>query len=263
MNIFIIGVDGVGRSVLYGDCKNIQAFANKSQLYAEATTVFPPISAEAWGSLLLSVDPSTHRYTNDSIKVTSHDITDSLPSIFRILHEKRPDMELCSISNWNPINIGIIEQIDGVIKQTADSDREITSKVVDYINNSKKDGILFVHLDEMDETGHEHDYFSEKYMAHLPVIDGYVGEMLTAIENSGKMQDSLIFILTDHGGGAEPKKHGKKDIRDMGIFILMYGKGIAGEVSTETVSIVDVVPTILRYIGEDVPQHMIGRSLID
>lgn len=260
-NIFIIGVDGAGRALLDVRCTQLAEFAKQATVYTNAFTVFPPISAQAWGSLLLSVSPEKHGYTNDSIRVTPHPIDDTYPSLYRLLHQHYPQWSLGSICNWNPINVGIIEPIPGVHKATGKTDEEITQKVVDYIP-TMGDGLLYVHLDDMDEAGHTHDYFTPEFYAKLPETDSRVGRMLDAIRDSGKLDNSLIIITPDHGGGDVPKKHGTLALQDMGITMVVYGPGFeAGAIKDEQASIMDVTPMILQQLDIEIPSSMEGNPL--
>ncbi len=262
MNIFILGIDGLGRGVLEHETKNIKKFMEKSTTYENMHTVYKPISAQCWGSMLLSVSPDKHGYTNDMIVDYKHEF-DEFPSVFRLVSENKKEYKLHSISNWNPINTGILENIDGLTKETGDSDREVTDKIVSFIENMGENTFLFVQLDEMDAAGHKHDYFTKDYYAELDRIDGYVGGILEAIEKSGKMDNSLIILTTDHGGGAKPKSHGQDDIKDMGIFAVVFGKNYeAGKKVTDKTSVMDIAPTILNELEIQAPKHFEGKCLL-
>ncbi len=261
MNIFIIGIDGAGSAMLDDRCVNIKNFIQKSTVFNNATTVFPPISAQAWGSLLLSVLPEKHGYTNNSIETHKHEQNDIYPSLFRYVKENNSNLQMASICRWNPINIGVIENYDEIIKQTGNTDEEITNKAIDYINNSG-DCLLFIHLDDLDHAGHEFDYFTDKYMDVLPSVDKNIGAILNAIETSGKMKDSLIFLVSDHGGGAKPKAHGENDAKDMNIAIIAYGnKFEANAINSKRVSIMDITPTILQHLNITLPLYIDGKIL--
>ncbi len=262
MNIFIIGIDGLGRGALEHQPKNIKKFMEKSTTFTNVYTVFPPISSQAWGSLLLSVSPHKHGYTNEMIEDYTHEF-DEYPSLFRLISQSGKGYDLRSISNWNPINTGILENFDGLVKETGQSDEEVTQKIVSYIKASGENSMLFVQLDEMDEAGHKYDYFTDEYYKQLDRIDVLVGEILNSIEQCGKMDNSLIFIMTDHGGGAKPKSHGMDDIKDMGIFTIAYGAGFKqGEKIHTKASIMDIMPTILQKLDIDLPSHIEGVSLL-
>ncbi len=263
MNVFILGIDGLGRGVFEHPTKNIKALMEKSTVYNNMHTVFPPISAQAWGSLLLSVSPKKHTYTNEMIEDENfcHEF-DKYPSLFRLISENKAEYELCSISNWNPINTGIFENIDNMIKETGHSDREITDKIISFVKRSGDNTALFVQLDEMDAAGHKYDYFTDEYYKELDKIDLYVGEILKTIDECGKSDNSLIIIMTDHGGGIVPKQHGINEVKDMGIFAIICGKTYEeGKIVSDKTSIMDIAPSILKQLDIKIPSHYEGNVL--
>ena len=68
--------------------------------------------------------------------------------------------------------------------------------------------------------------------------------------------DTLVFFLTDNGrnlGSNNPLRGGKSDIYEGGIrvpFIAMQGGAVAaGQVRSVPVSVIDILPTVLKVVG--------------
>lgn len=257
-NVFLIGIDGAGRSIFRAPCANMDAFRKTAVTACNACTVVPTISAQCWGSMFLSVLPEQHGYTNENLSARKHEMDDAFPSLLRIIKEQKPDWNIASFSAWEPINHGIVEDLSGAVKQSGKDDL-LTQTAACYIRENKGPMAFFLHLDDLDHAGHQFDYFTPAYMDVLRHVDGNVGKILDAIDASGRRETSLIVIVTDHGGGAIPKSHGTDQPADLETFILASGGTLARGVSlTRRVSILDVAPVVLKQLGIAPPAHMLG-----
>ena len=130
--VALIGVDGAGNFFRQADTPNIdRIFADGSVAY-DVYTSSPSISAECWGSMLHGVTPDLHRLTNGIVGSVPYDTKSLFPSVFRTIRENDADCELASFCNWNPINVGIIEQDLGVHEDTA-GDAALCDKICAYL----------------------------------------------------------------------------------------------------------------------------------
>lgn len=257
-NVFIIGIDGAGRSIFQTPCPNMESFRTRAVTACNARTVVPTISAQCWGSMFLSVLPEQHGYTNESLPVQKHRMDDVFPSLFRVIREHRPDWAIASFSAWKPINHGIVEDLPGVVK-CSKKDDPLVAEAARYIRQNEGPMAFFLHLDDLDHAGHQFDYFTPAYMEVLRHVDENVGKILEAIDASGRRENSLVVIVTDHGGGAVPKSHGTDQPKDLETFILACGGTLArGAELTRSVSILDVAPAVLKQLGIAPPPHMLG-----
>jgi arylsulfatase A-like enzyme len=104
------------------------------------------------------------------------------------------------------------------------------------------------------------------YDGEVRYVDEHVGALLAAVEDAGLGANTIVVLLSDHG--EEFADHGKmlhgqtlyeESIR---VPLLIRGPGIpAGRVIEEPVSILDVMPTVLRRVGVAVPQGLDGRDV--
>jgi arylsulfatase A-like enzyme len=97
-------------------------------------------------------------------------------------------------------------------------------------------------------------------------LDWSVGEVLKALTDAGVENDTLVLFLSDngpflsygtHAGSAGPLREGKLTTFEGGVrvpFIARWpGKVPAGRVSDELFTGLDLLPTIARLIGADLP----------
>ncbi len=96
-------------------------------------------------------------------------------------------------------------------------------------------------------------------------LDAQYGQILTALDESGLADNTIVLCTTDHGV-AFP--FGKCNLTDHGIGVLLMLRGPAGTQLTggrlidAIVSHVDVFPTLCELIGIDKPHWLEGRSLM-
>jgi predicted AlkP superfamily pyrophosphatase or phosphodiesterase len=209
--------------------------------------------------MFLGVLPSAHHLDNPHVAAHPYPIDSDYPTIYRIIRETDENCELASFSNWSPINTGIIEQnLNCHMESLPDS--EIPSAVSSYLayHNPK---LLFIHLDGCDHAGHEFGYYTQEHYNALCKIDMQVGEILDAIEAEGMWDDSLIMILTDHGGGGDnPKDHGSPHPKDRTIFWGACGPNVRkGVLLDAPVHIVDTTAVCLNALGIEPRQNMCSR----
>ena len=129
-HVVIVGLDGMGIFCKDTPTPRMDGIFENGAKTTKALSLFPTISAQNWGAMLLGADPEVHGLTNGIISQQEYKNKD-LPSIFTTVRQAYPDSELCSVSNWEPINHGIIEHDVGVLLETADNGAQTTDKVVE------------------------------------------------------------------------------------------------------------------------------------
>ncbi|MDE0105029.1 MAG: sulfatase [Bryobacterales bacterium] len=101
-----------------------------------------------------------------------------------------------------------------------------------------------------------------EYLDSIQCADSRVGEALAAVDETGSSDDTLVIFLGDHGPAFQ---RGKMTLYDFGLRVPMAirGPGIRkGSVSEDLVSEIDIMPTILDYLGLKRPEQEHGISLL-
>jgi N-sulfoglucosamine sulfohydrolase len=102
----------------------------------------------------------------------------------------------------------------------------------------------------------------QEYFACVEIADACVGAILDALEAKGMRDDTLIIFTSDQG---MPIHHAKASGYPGGMRIPMAitGPGVVGKRINHTpVSQIDLAPTILDYLGIQIPDSMQGLSLM-
>lgn len=221
-HVVVVGLDGMGVF-----CKNtptpcMDAIFKDGAVTTDAISLFPTISAQNWGAMLLGTDPEVHGLTNGIVSQQEY-TNKALPSVFTTVRQAYPDSVLCSVSNWEPINHGIIEHDINVQLQTADDGDKTTDKVVACIRTEKPD-LLFVHIDDPDGAGHHYDYGTKEHLACITNVDAMVGRIYDACREAGIIDDTLFIVITDHGGFRHG--HGGYTDGEKYVFFALAGKTV-------------------------------------
>ncbi len=134
----------------------------------------------------------------------------------------------------------------------------------------QRDVAKFLHVDEPRRT----------YAAMLHAMDRAIGDLLDVLDSLGRLDETVVFFLSDHGATLEARAGGgggnngpyrghKFSLFDGGIRTPMlawaprrFGRGI---VRDSVVMSIDLYPTIAELAGADLPKGLKidGRSIVD
>jgi N-acetylglucosamine-6-sulfatase len=111
------------------------------------------------------------------------------------------------------------------------------------------------------------DSFYLRYAETLLGVDESVGRVRAYLDESGLAENTLLIYMGDNGFMLG--EHGLIDKRQayeesMRVPMLAYAPGLiqAGTVATDLVRNIDVAPTLLDVMDQDVPAEMDGRSVL-
>lgn len=101
-----------------------------------------------------------------------------------------------------------------------------------------------------------------RFQATIKYYDRCVGRILNALQSSDVAEQTLVVLTSDHG---MPYPGAKWTVRRAGIEVplILHQPGTeltGGKTFDDIISNVDVLPTILDYIGADIPENMQGIS---
>lgn len=110
-----------------------------------------------------------------------------------------------------------------------------------------------------------------KYAVYVETMDHYFGQMLQVLEETGLDKNTLVIFTSDNGGhpaytNNAPLKGNKWNLYEGGIrepFIVKW-PGVVAEntVYAEPVIQWDLLPTLCDLLGQTIPKHVDGESLL-
>ncbi len=106
------------------------------------------------------------------------------------------------------------------------------------------------------------------YDGEIAFTDAQIGRLLARLRASNLTDSTLIIVVADHGeefldhSGLE---HGRTLYQEVThVPLIISGPGIAAGLTVEQpASHMDILPTVLSYLGLDEPEGLSGRNLLD
>ena len=105
------------------------------------------------------------------------------------------------------------------------------------------------------------------YLACISYVDAQIGKMITALENEGLRENTIIIVWSDHGFHlGEMGIWGKATNYEIATRVPMMiwtpdmPKGSQGKTTDALVELIDMYPTLADLAGLEIPKHVEGTS---
>lgn len=158
------------------------------------------------------------------------------------------------------------EQVNNPSARITDLERQ--EQIIALLQESDKPLFIFSHFmnthgphfgsddpsSAPESPGPEDEWDVEKYKVSIRNFDDHVRQIYAYLEDSGKLDDSILVVSTDHGY--------RYVVNARVPLILRFPNGQhAGRVKNNA-QIIDLPVTLLDYLGADSPEWMTGLSLL-
>ncbi|HYO91683.1 MAG TPA: alkaline phosphatase family protein, partial [Pyrinomonadaceae bacterium] len=80
-----------------------------------------------------------------------------------------------------------------------DEQDDMRTRMAEYIITEKRPELMLVHLIDLDRSQHDRGPFTPESFAILEKLDAYVGRILEAARRAGTLDETALFIVSDHG----------------------------------------------------------------
>ncbi|MDQ6419535.1 cadherin-like beta sandwich domain-containing protein [Paenibacillus sp. LHD-117] len=281
--VVVIGIDGGGASIRkeapywetpssqkeqVGDrlnIPNIRGIVEDGAASYTAQTTIPSSSSPNWGAMMGGVGYEKHGLYNDDTAKYTYSETWEYTTVFKKLREYLPSNKLAAFTTWGNIVQGHYEPSVGVEGNIGNGDAGTVDSFISYVEAGKArdSALMFFQLDELDGAGHGSGFYTKGYYEKLKAIDVQVGRIYDTLESNDLLEDTLIVILPDHGGGTEnangtlgsPGSHGQDSPLAKTIFFAANGRTVANDEASGMEKILqggatrDLPATILTALG--------------
>ena len=107
----------------------------------------------------------------------------------------------------------------------------------------------------------------QAYLASTSFADAMVGRIIDALDNSGRADNTIIVLFSDHGFHVGEKHRWRKetlweDVTHVPLIVVAPGVTTPGSRTRRPVSLLDIYPTLTELAGLETPGHLEGTSLM-
>ncbi len=266
-HVIIIGVDGMSPDgVMKAATPNMHAMMEKGSHSFHCQAVLPTVSSPNWASIIDGASPSSHGIWSNRWKV--RDIKDSVycrgkkghifPTIFRVLREQKHKAKIMCFAGWWSF-VRLVEPAVCTAKERTLTTPLLASRAVTSIR-LRKPNLLFLDLNDVDETGHKYGHGTPEYYKAVEEADVVVGKVLKAVSKAGMADNTAIIIIADHGGIG--KGHGGTTPQEVNVPFIITGAGIKkGYELKANPRNFDVTATAAKLLGLQIPDCWEGKEI--
>ncbi len=267
-HVLVIGLDGLGsHGFQLAKTPHMDALMKNGSFSLAARTVIPSSSGAAWSSMITGATVERHgigynswTVDNKLLEPVFKDGYDMFPTIFGETRKHKPGAVIGAIYHWSSFG-NFIEKGACDLSISAGSEDETTQKACEFLA-SKHPDLAFIHLDNIDHGGHHGGYRSEEYGKSIEKADSLVGVIMSSLKESGMLEQTVVFIIADHGGFE--KGHGGIHADEMIVPLIISGKGVKkGYEIKHPVFTCDLAPTIAWLFGFKLNEWVTGKPLFD
>jgi hypothetical protein len=217
--------------------------------------------------MIMGAGPEQHGVTSNDWETNKFEITPTVrgpagffPTIFGLLRHQKPGSRIACIHDWDGFG-RLVEPGAADILENVKGSTNTAKRAIEVIKKEKPT-FLFIHFDDVDHAGHEFGWKSPEYFEAVAQIDDLIGQVLSALQEAGIRDQTVVLMTADHGGVA--KSHGGATMEEIEIPWIIAGPGIRqGHEIKKPVNTYDTAATIALLFKLAPPEAWIARPVID
>ena len=264
-HVIVLGIDGCSpNGIIQAPTPNIDSLVAHGSWTYEAKAQMPTVSSPNWASIIDGVPPKDHGIWSNSWQ--RKQIRDSVycggrkgqvsPTIFKVLRESDKHAQICCIMEWWSFR-RLVEPGVCSIRQ-----RTILEGVTDFrvptVINVRKPKFLFIHFNDVDETGHKYGHGTKEYYDAVARVDQSIGKIVKAVKHAHMLESTVFVIIADHGGIG--KGHGGSTPQEVNVPFIISGAGIKQNHHIKSyVNNYDLPVTIAKMLNAKIPACWQGK----
>lgn len=255
--VILITIDGLRADAVRPDwTPNLTALQSEGSFTLQGRCALPPRTVPNHVSMLTGVPPRKHGF-NKNLYPEDVFVEDSVLNRLRSAGYSTA----LYLNKWKLRLLSDPAKVDRLVLTETGLSRENVRRFIEDLENDRaRWNFSLVHLTEPDWIGHQYGWMSPSYATAVYVADFHVGQIFEALKKLGLEKETLVIIISDHGGKKRRHKHNIPECTLIPLFVV--GPGVpAGHTLEGPVTTQDVAPTILEAFGLPVPETMTGRSL--
>ncbi len=267
-HVVVIGVDGLSpEGVRRAKTPVLRRMMAEGASTLHARGVMPTVSSPNWASMIMGAGPEQHGVLSNDWKPGLSPIAPTavgpggiFPTIFGVLRQQRPSAKIGCFHDWDDFGRLVERDVcDRIVHPKGPV--ETTDQAIGFLKEQRP-SLLFIHLDHVDDAGHEFGHGTPRYDSAVEEADRLIGLVMAALRDSGMADRSLVLVTSDHGG--KGKAHGGSTMDEIEIPWIIHGRGVRpGRELPATVNTYDTAATVAHALGLTPPKCWIARPVLD
>jgi predicted AlkP superfamily pyrophosphatase or phosphodiesterase len=221
-HVVIVSMDGMRPDrLLLANMPTVRGMIARGAYSFWAKTTAVAITLPSHVSMLTAVTPRKHGVEWNKDLPLSQPVYPNYPTIFEMA--RRAGYSTAMTTGKSKLDIlnkpGTIQYVYMPTKDEAENSASLAAAVQMVVQQRPE--MLFVHLTEVDKTGHAFGWASAEQLAAIERTDGQIKTLLDALVAAGIAEKTVVILTADHGGAG--KTHGPDDPRSRHIPWIMTG----------------------------------------
>ncbi|HUB83727.1 MAG TPA: alkaline phosphatase [Bryobacteraceae bacterium] len=264
-HLIVVGIDGLSvDGVVTARTPRLHELMGRSAWTLAARGVMPTLSSPNWASMIDGAGPEQHGITSNGIlrkmveiAPVCRDEDGMFPTVFEAMRAQQPSNRQAIFHDWGGFANLVEKHAPDVMEHVHPAPK--TAETAANYWKQNHPSLMFVHLDNVDHTGHAEGWSSASYYRAVEDADSYVGLILDMLDAENALESTYVLISSDHGGRGHG--HGKNSLEEIQIPWILSGPGIRpGQLET-AVYTYDTAATIAWIFGLDAPSCWVGRPV--
>ena len=252
VRVVIVSIDGLrADAVQQVNPTNLSALARKGASTWKAQTITPSNTLPSHISMLSGYPPSRHGVTWDDYLPANGVIR--VPMVF--IAARGAGRRTALVAGKEKFNtLRDTREMDVFVGGTR-ADADVAEQAVAQLFAGVD--LLFVHLPDVDLSGHASSWMSAAYRDNVARADAALGRIMAALP-----ENTTLIVTADHGGHGTG--HGTTDPLDMTIPWVIAGPRIRQDYAiTAAVSTMDTAATAAFLLGLTLPADVGGKPVLE
>jgi arylsulfatase A-like enzyme len=255
-HVIILSIDGLRPDAIeLAPMPNLMELMKSSAYSLTAQTIFPSATLPAHSSMLTGLCPKKHGV----------DWNDYLPQ--RGIAQGIDLFDIAHAAGLQTVMYAGKEKLQQVTAASSldafvwinDRDKVVMENLL--ANFPADFDLLFIHFATTDDMGHVYGWLSPEQLSVAYRADEALGALLTALDEKGLRDQTLLIITADHGG--HDKRHGTSVPEDMTIPWIASGPGVQpGQLQTP-VHTMDTAATAAYALDLSIPTEWDGVPILE
>jgi len=265
-HVIVVGVDGMSPDgIRTASTPNMHKLIATGSVKWNVRTVLPSISGPNWASMIMGAGIEAHGTTDNDWGRADYTLPpivmgeeNIFPTIFGWIRRNRPEAEIGAVYQWD--GFGKLFEKKSVNYDENRPDEISTGNTFAHYILNKKPVFGFMHLDHVDDAGHDVGHGTPGYYRAVTRADSIIGLVMEAIKKAGIENNTLLIITADHGGVGFG--HGGATPEEAEIAMILHGKGVKkGYKIQQQVYTYDLAATIAFALKIIPPYVWTGRPI--